>query len=465
MRAALTALCRLLLRIFFREIASVHAERVPRDHDAPVLYVLNHPNALLDPLFILCLSPRPVTFLAKAPLFSTFLVKHFVRAFECLPVYRAQDGDDPSKNRASIEASIALLGSGKALALFPEGTSHSKPRLEPLKTGAARIALSASARMPARDGAPERTPRPVLIVPVGLAYADKSTFRSRALLVYGEPLTTPVVALDEQARPPNDVAEQLTTSIAEALAAVTVQAQTHEVVSLARSTARILAAADREGEGGEGEGEEDSELAQLADLERRLAAGYERLREREPARVERTVLRVRQFEDALARLGLPVDHPAKLERARAIRWTFVRLTSLAVLLVPGLLGIVVHFVPYRIIDVLAHRVARRHGGGQDVLATLKLIAGLLVFPLTWILLAVAAGIVLRPIVAVVTLLVLPICAWAGLRLVELFGDFVERARGAWMLSTRRDLGTYVQSERAAIRAEVTQLAEQLDQVA
>lgn len=458
MRAVFTALCRLLLRIFFREIATVNAERVPSDPDAPVLYVLNHPNALLDPLFILCLSPRPVTFLAKAPLFSTFLVKHFVRAFECLPVYRAKDGDDPSKNRASIEASIRLLGSGKALALFPEGVSHSKPRLEPLKTGAARIALCASAATPDRTS---KGSSPVVIVPVGLAYADKSTFRSRALLVYGEPLTTPVVALDEQARPPDDVAERLTASIAEALALVTVQAQTHEVVSLARSTARILAAAG----GATGKA---GELARLADLERRLAAGYERLREREPARVERTVQRVRQFEQSLARLGLPVDHPAKLERARATRWTIVRLTSLAVLLLPGLLGIILHFAPYRIIDVLAHRVARRHGGGEDVLATLKLIAGLLVFPLTWVLLAVVAALALRPIAAVAVLLVLllmPICAWAGLRLVELFGDFVERARGAWMLATRRDLGTYVQSERAAIQAEVTVLAEQLDRAA
>jgi glycerol-3-phosphate O-acyltransferase/dihydroxyacetone phosphate acyltransferase len=447
MRATLTALCRLLLRIFFREIASVGADRVPKDHDAPVLYVLNHPNALLDPLFILCLSPRPVTFLAKAPLFSTFLVKHFVRAFECLPVYRAQDGDDPSKNRASIEASIALLGSGKALALFPEGISHSKPRLEPLKTGAARIALSASAMMPGRVG-PERTPRPVSIVPVGLAYADKSTFRSRALLVYGEPLTTPVVALDDQARPPSDAAEALTSSITEALAAVTVQAQTHEVVSLARSTARILAAEERE-----------TSLARLADLERRLAAGYERLREREPIRVARTVQRVRRFETALAGLGLPVDHPARLDPTRALRWTILRLTSLALLLVPALLGIVVHFLPYRIIDVLAHGVARRHGGGEDVLATLKLIAGLLVFPATWMLVAVWVAIALRPIDALVVMIALPICAWAGLRFVELLGDFIERARGAWMLATRRDLGAYVQSERAAIRAEVSTLAD------
>jgi glycerol-3-phosphate O-acyltransferase/dihydroxyacetone phosphate acyltransferase len=453
MRAVFTALCRLLLRIFFREIASVNAERVPAD-DEPVLFVLNHPNALLDPLFILCLSPRPVTFLAKAPLFSTFLIKHFIRAFECLPVYRAQDGDDPSKNRASIEASIALLGGGKALALFPEGTSHSKPRLEPLKTGAARIALSATA------ATPERTPRPVLIVPVGLAYADKSTFRSRALLVYGEPLPTPVVVLDEQARPPNDAAEALTSSIAEALATVTVQAQTHEVVSLARSTARILAAATRDGDAIGGN--DHLELARLTDLERRLAAGYERLREREPGRVERTVQRVRQFEQALARLGLPVDHPAKLDRARATRWTIVRLTSLAVLLLPALLGIIVHYAPYRFIDVLAHGVARRHGGGEDVLATLKLISGLLVFPTTWLVVGVGAAVTLRPIVALAVVLVLPICAWAGLRFVELLSDFIERARGAWMLATRRDLGTYVQSERAAIQVEVSALAERLD---
>jgi hypothetical protein len=76
--------------------------------------------------------------------------------------------------------------------------------------------------------------------------------------------------------------------------------------------------------------------------------------------------------------------------------------------------------------------------------------------------AIGAALALRPIAALVALLVLPVCAWAGLRLVELFGDFIERARGAWMLATRRDLGTYVQSERAAIRAEVMALAERLE---
>lgn len=457
MRALLTALCRLLLRIFFRRIDAVHVERVPTDFAAPVLYVLNHPNALLDPLFILCMSPRPVTFLAKAPLFSTFLVKHFVRAFECLPVYRAQDGDDPSKNRASIEASIALLASGKALALFPEGVSHSKPQMVPLKTGAARIALSASA---SADG---RTPRAVLIVPVGLWYADKTTFRSRAALVYGQPLTTPVVQLDARGRPPEDVAAQLTETIAESLAEVTIQAQTHEAIELARAVARILAAAERDGE------QPPSERPAVdIGLEQRLVSGYERLRERDPARVEAVVARVRRFEHELARLGLAVDHPARLDARAARRWTLMRVAVLSLLAVPGSIGVVTHFLPYRAIDVLAHGVARRHAvhdDGADVLATLKLLAGLLLFPLTWLVLALIAGLVVGRsgvVVGTAVLVGLPLCAWAGLWLVELGVDFYERARGAVRLWTRRELSDFVSSERAAIRAEVVALAQQLD---
>jgi glycerol-3-phosphate O-acyltransferase/dihydroxyacetone phosphate acyltransferase len=432
-RALLTALCRLLLRIFFRRIESVGADRVPSD--APTIYVLNHPNALLDPLFIVCLSPRPVTFLAKAPLFSTFLVKHFVRAFECLPVYREQDGDDPGKNRASIEAAIALLAGGKALALFPEGTSHSDPKLRPLKTGAARIALSSSAA------------EPVLIVPVGLSYSDKSTFRSNALLVYGTAIETPRVELDGNARPPQDAADRLTAEIEAALARVTVQAQTHEAIDLARAAAQILAAADRD------EGKANNDTLAGLELERRLVDGYERLRERAPNELARVVTRVRRYEAELARVGLPLDHPAKLERRRAIRYALRRLVALVLLLGPALIGIVTHFPAYRGVDWLAHRVAK----SADVLGTLKLIAGFLLFPVTWLLLGGVSAWLLGWIAAVGVLLVLPACGYAALRFTELLFDFVERARGAWVLVTRRDVGGFLLAERRAIREAIVGL--------
>lgn len=454
MRALLTALCRFLLRIFFRRIEVVGRERVP--DEGPVLYVLNHPNGLLDPLFILCLSPRPVTFLAKAPLFDTFLVKHFVRAFECLPVYRASDGEDTSKNRASIEASIALLARGRALALFPEGKSHSEPRLEPLKTGAARIALSASA--PRRDAEPPAT---VQIIPVGLDYDAKTTFRSHALLVYGEPLATPVLELDAELRPPSEAAEALTREIAEAIGRVTLQAREAEAIELARDARRIWAASERDLAADDPDDpdhpaqlEPEEAAQQRFELEYRLLSGHARLREREGARLDATIARVRRYRAELALLGLEVDQDPRPARAlqRALAGELLVLPLLAPF---ALFGAIVHAPAYRLIDFVAHRMAKQ---AAEVLATMKLIAGFLFFPATYLLLALAVGLGSGWTAALVVLLVAPPCGYATLRFTERAGALLDRARAAWILLTRRDTAAWLVRERAGIRAEILALA-------
>lgn len=462
MRALLTALCRLLLRIFFRRIEVVGREHVPEQ--GPVLYVLNHPNGLLDPLFILCLSPRPVTFLAKAPLFDTFLVQHFVRAFECLPVYRAADGEDPSKNRASIEASIALLGRGRALALFPEGKSHSEPRIEPLKTGAARIALSASAR------GEDREPQPVQIIPVGLDYAEKTTFRSHALLIYGEPITTPTIDLDAQLRPPAAAADALTEQIAEALARVTLQAREAEAITLARDARRIWAASERDLAGDasepepEFEPEDRDETSEAAEarfaLEYRLLAGYSSLRERSPALLDALIAKIRRYQAELALLGLAVDQPAKAHSVRALRRALAaELVVLPILAPFALFGAIIHAPAYRLIDFVAHRMAKQ---AAEVLATLKLIAGFLFFPATYLLVALAVGLRSPWQLALALLVAQPLCGWAALRFAERGSALIDRARAAWILLTRRDLAAWLVRERAAIRAEILALADQID---
>src|SRR5207245_3937136 len=99
-----------------RRIEVAGRERVPPG--GPVLFVLNHPSGLVDPLFILCLAPRPVSFLAKAPLFRMPGVGLLVRALDSLPVYRKQDAEDPQKNRATFEAARALLARGGTIAIF-----------------------------------------------------------------------------------------------------------------------------------------------------------------------------------------------------------------------------------------------------------------------------------------------------------------------------------------------------------
>src|SRR5439155_128569 len=142
-RAFFRGLFGLVLRIFFRRIEISGLERVPRE--GPVIFVLNHPNGLIDPGFLLCLAPRRVSFLAKAPLFRMPVIGIFCRAFEAIPVHRRQDeGSDPSHNRETFETARAVLARGGAIAICPEGKSHSDPKLRPLKTGAARMALLAA---------------------------------------------------------------------------------------------------------------------------------------------------------------------------------------------------------------------------------------------------------------------------------------------------------------------------------
>jgi len=79
----------LILRIFFPRIEISNIGRVPAR--GPVILVVNHPNGLIDPLFLLCLSPRPVSFLAKAPLFDMPVIGWFVKTLGSIPVYRRQD--------------------------------------------------------------------------------------------------------------------------------------------------------------------------------------------------------------------------------------------------------------------------------------------------------------------------------------------------------------------------------------
>src|SRR5712692_2651122 len=105
------AILKFALRVYFRRIEVVGLDNVPRD--APVIFLLNHPNALVDPVFLLCLAPRRVAFVAKAPLFRMPVIGYLARALDSLPAYRRQDqGEDVSRNLETFAAARKLLASG-----------------------------------------------------------------------------------------------------------------------------------------------------------------------------------------------------------------------------------------------------------------------------------------------------------------------------------------------------------------
>src|SRR5215212_2208510 len=172
MRNAITSFLRMCLRIFFRRIEVEGLERVPRTE--PVIFAVNHPNGLVDPLFVLCFVGRPVSFLGKAPVLRYPVVGWLARKLETIPVYRKQDKTKGSHTE-TFEKSRDVLRRGGTIAIFPEGTTHDDPQMRELKTGAARIAMSADVGE-------------ALIVPTGIYYTAKHVFRSAALVVFGEPL-------------------------------------------------------------------------------------------------------------------------------------------------------------------------------------------------------------------------------------------------------------------------------------
>ncbi len=129
------------------------------------------------------------------------------------------------------------------------------------------------------------------------------------------------------------------------------------------------------------------------------------------------------------------------------------------LLVPlGVPGLLLHYLPYRLVGFLSRRVAGPHA---DVLATSKMLAAFLLFPLAWTATALVAGRLGGWPAGLVALGLAPASGYAALRLSEL----ADRALGAvraltlWLLGRRRFL--HLQIERRRIREELLALAEEL----
>ncbi len=355
-----------LVRLYYPVRVVDGRERIP--DGKPLIFVLNHPNGLLDPIVLQVAAGRRSRFLAKSSLFANPIGRLAMTAFGSIPVYRAHEGDT-GRNEATFALCRAELAGGGVLALFPEGTSHSDPQMRPLKTGAARIALSAEAEHDGRLG--------VTLVPVGLSYERKTLFRSSVLLVVGEPIAV-APRLPDYRHDERPTVDALTDEIAARLDDIVLQAESRDLLVGIARVARWTS--------GPESGEDPEDPAARNRRAREMVAAYGRLRAHDPARLEAIVDEARSYGHALRRLG--VRDPWALElstvRAGAVAGAIGRLLLAAPLAAVGaLLG----WVPYRLSGVVAKRVT----DDEDVLSTVKLIAGALFLFLGWTAEAVAVG--------------------------------------------------------------------------
>jgi 1-acyl-sn-glycerol-3-phosphate acyltransferase len=426
-RRFITPILRLVARTFFRRIRIVGWETVPR---GPVIFAANHPNGLIDPLFLLCFVPRPVSFLAKAPLFGMPLIGWFARGIDSIPVYRTQDNYSTSQNRDMFAAARALLLRGGAIALFPEGTTHSEPRLKELKTGAARIALGCSAAE-----CPD-----IVIVPTAVFYTAKSSFRSDAMLYFGDAIDVVPTAIDENGEPPRDAVAALTDRIESALAALTLQADSREALDLIGRAERIMSLGR-------------AALPEQLEMRRRFIAGYTRLRERDPQRLAQLQSRFERFE---AELGDANLQPETLPRP-SVRGSIRTMAMLLITFPLAVIGAAVHYPTFRLIRFIATRFTH----GQELVATTKAVGGLTLYPLTYIVCGSVVAWRFGVGYGILTAIVLPLLGYIALRFFEQLDDVIGRTRALTWRIARRSAFERLMRTRGALRDEIVALAEEM----
>ena len=439
-RRIIVALVRFAMRIYFRRVEVVGIDHVPRK--SPVIFVLNHPNALVDPGFLLCLAPRRVSFLAKAPLFRMPVLGYLVRAVDAIPVYRRQDDDgDVSKNQETFVAARRLLASGGTIGICPEGVSHNEPRLRPIKTGAARIALAAVSTGEVSD---------LKIVPAGLYYTSKTKFRSAALLYFGKPIAVQPVQLEPDGNPPRAAVRALSTRIESALREVMLDAEHEEAHQTIARAERIFSS----------EPDDDGEptLAEELQLQQRFVKAYTVLRESAPDRLLKLETRMRRFEEELTQAGVdPDDLSPPTSTLDVFRHLISRVLLFLLLVVPATLGALVHYPAYRLGGYVATQFSKQD---DDVISTIKIISAMLLFPLTWLLVGAVAYKLAGWKLSLAAAALTPLTGYLAIWFFEGLDSFLGGLRALAFFLMRRRFFVRLLAERKAIRNEILSLGKE-----
>ncbi len=418
------------LRLFFRRIETVNADVVPRG--TGVIFVMNHPNGLIDPALVFVALPRRISFLAKSTLFRMPVISFLLRTVEALPLYRKIDaGEDVSKNQQTFILCRDMLKKGGSIALFPEGVSHNSPKILPAKTGAARIALGAVSASD-DDGRFD-----VRIVPVGLFYTNKTTFRSEALLHFGEPFKVEPAEHEADGQPMREAVRALTARIEDSLRSVTLNAETDSELNTARMAEDILAAAAV-----------NENLGEKLEFLKHFVAGA---MERGSSANGNLRQKIIEYDQKLDGFGIGPEHLslAQFSRASVIREATKQIWPLVLISPFALAGAIQHYPAYRLCGVVANHLSKH--GADDVSSTVKVLAGMVFVPLTWL---ITAGVMFYFPGwewALASLPVSMVCGYLAMYSQEEIIELRGWANAIWLFLTRREAFLRMYVERRELQ--------------
>ncbi|KAK0628960.1 Sucrase/ferredoxin-like-domain-containing protein [Bombardia bombarda] len=269
------------------------------------------------------------------------------------------------------QAVFDRLKSGGCVGIFPEGGSHDRTELLPLKAGVAIMALGTLADAPDCG---------LKIVPVGMNYFHAHKFRSRAVVEFGPPFEVPAKLVhmysNKQRR---DAIGQLLDMVHQALSAVTVSTPDYDTLMVIQAARRLYNPTGKK-----------LPLPVVVELNRRLAMGYEKYKD--DARIQKLQKSVKEYNRQLRYLNIR-DHQvqyARMSWPKVVLTFFYRLAKLLVLsagVLPGLVLFGPVFIASKVISLQKAKTALAGSAvkiqGRDVMATWKLLVAMAFAPVLY----------------------------------------------------------------------------------
>ena len=459
-RQLIHAIISIALRLFFRRIEAVNVESVPSN--GALIFVLNHPNGLVDPALVFVSLARRVSFLAKSTLYDNPIGAFLLRTFEILPIYRRIDADAKSESNAvTFDNCFELLRRGRCIAIFPEGVSHDEPHLLKIKTGAARIALGAIEKIPVSGTI--RTPESKIqnrtdeiglkIVPVGLYYTSKTSFRSEVLIRYGEIFDVEPAALDENNEPPREAVYALTAKIEKSLRDVTLNLETEtELDAVLKAEALFSSVFENL--------IFKQTLTQTVGRLQNLAAKYELLEKNDPQKMRALNDKVTRYENNLKHSGITTESLSVLQHPTwyVFRYLILRVVLLVILAPLAIIGAVVHSPAYFFSNLIGN-IFKTHdtdiaGSSSTIIAAIGLM------PLTWLIVALTMLYFFGWQIALLAIPLTILCGYIALHSSETLIDLRVWLKAAWLLFRQRALFLRLLVQRENLREEIGAIADE-----
>jgi hypothetical protein len=222
-------------------------------------------------------------------------------------------------------------------------------------------------------------------LPVGLHYDQKRVFRSRALVEFHPPLALPpeldlTPPLDGDPEIARELARGLTALIERRLKVVILETESWMIHGLFHR-ARKLVRAERASRAGATPGAPSMEEKVLGMS--RIWTGYQELMRTRPAEVTDLMRRLAHYDRDLRALEMEdheLDHPPPVIRRGLWSFLTTQIVSVFLLLPPFLVvGYLVNLPTAGLVSFLARRFGKE---GKDI-ASLKVLAGTVLFPITW----------------------------------------------------------------------------------